>query len=329
MRKQLLFLMVALIVSANEIAAQSDPHFTQYYAYPLWLNPALTGMIDGDYRIGGNYRRQLPGLYSPMITQGITADLPLPHNFGLGATLLNQGSADVGYFYTSGYLSLSYRVHLSKYQILSSSFQLGMINRRIDAGKMQFGNQFNPLIGYDPSLPSSEIFSHQSATSIDGSMGLMYFDGDPVKSLNPFFGVSLYHPTQPDNRFLSDAADNKVPIRYSINGGIRFQVGKRAELIPHVIYQQQGSASELTGGIVCNLTIEEGKFLMLGSTYRLNDAIAPSLGLHLNGLTIGLSYDINTSQVKTVSSSNGGYELSISFTHHNKIPETRFICPRL
>ena len=213
--------------------------------------------------------------------------------------------------------------------MLSSGFQLGLLNRRIDPGNFQFGNQFNPLSGYDPNLPSSEVFAHQSATSLDGSLGLMYFDVDPAKSLNPFIGMSLYHPTQLNNHFISETTDNKIPMRYSINGGVRVQMGKRAELIPNIIYQQQGSANEVTAGMVCNLTIEEGKFLMLGGAYRLNDAVAPSLGLHLNGLSIGFSYDINTSQIKTASSANGGYELSISFTHPKKIPETRFICPRL
>ena len=329
MRKLLLLLMIGLLFYSKQLKAQVDPHFTQYYAYPLWLNPALTGVIDGNYRITANYRRQLPGLYSPMNTQGVTADVALPHNFGIGITLLNQSSSDAGYYYTSGSLSLSYQVHLSKYRILCGGFQIGLLNRRVDAGKLQFGNQFNPVIGYDPSLPSSEIFAHQSATSPDGSVGLMYFDGDPLKSFNPFIGASLYHPTQPNSQFLSAANDNKIPMRFTIHGGIRFQLGQRAELIPHAVFVQQGNASETAGGMVCNLKIEDGKDLIIGGTYRFGDAIAPNIGLHFNGLTIGVSYDINISQLKTASASNGGYELSISFTNQKKIPETRFICPRL
>ena len=329
MRKLLLLSVASLFIYINCLRAQVDPHFTQYYAYPLWLNPAFTGAIDGDWRVTANYRSQLPGIISPLHTQGLTGDIALPKNVGIGLTILNQVTGDGSYHYTSGYLSLSYQVRLTRYKFLRGGFQLGMLNRRVDPAKLQFGNQFNPVIGYDPSLTSNEIFSYQSATSLDGSAGLMYFDGDPSKSFNPFIGVSLYHPTQPNSRFLSGMNGNKVPIRYSIHGGIRFQLGNRAELIPHAVYLQQGDASEIAGGMVCNLKIEEGKDLILGSTYRLNDAIAPTIGLHFNGLTIGLSYDINISQLKTVSSSTGGYELSISFTHQKKIPEARFICPRL
>jgi type IX secretion system PorP/SprF family membrane protein len=194
--------------------------------------------------------------------------------------------------------------------------------------KLQFGNQFNPIIGYDPTLPSNEVFANRSATSMDGSLGLFYFDGDPLKSVNPFVGVSLYHPTQPNNRFLS-GDDNKIPMRYAIHGGVRFKMGSRAELIPHAVFMQQGNANEIAAGMMCNLKIQDGADLLLGGLYRADDAIAPNIGLHFNGLTIGLSYDINTSQLKTASSSKGGYELSISFTNQKKIPDTKFICPRL
>lgn len=329
MRKINLFIAYFMVFSLGRLTAQVDPHFTQYYAYPVWLNPAFTGLIDGNYRVSANYRQQLPGLYAPMNTQAITADFALPKNFGIGITALKQSSNDAGYRLLNGYVSLSYQAHLGKYQVLSSGFQFGMINRRIDPGKLQFGSQFNPAIGYDPSIPSSEVFAYQSATSIDGSFGLLYFDGDPSKKINPYIGFSLYHPTQPNSRFLSAGDENRIDVRYSFHGGVRLQAGSGLAFIPHLLYQQQGDASELSGGLVCNLKIEEGKDLILGGTYRKDDAIAPNIGLHLNGLTIGFSYDVNVSKLKTASSSNGGYEFSISFTGRKKIPDTKFICPRL
>src|SRR5579863_1305275 len=39
-----------------------DFHFSQFYASPLTLNPALTGNFNGFYRITGIYRNQWPGL---------------------------------------------------------------------------------------------------------------------------------------------------------------------------------------------------------------------------------------------------------------------------
>jgi hypothetical protein len=48
--------------------AQVDPHFSQYYVYPAWVNPALTGIFDGSYRVSGIYRNQWGNVSSPFST---------------------------------------------------------------------------------------------------------------------------------------------------------------------------------------------------------------------------------------------------------------------
>lgn len=321
--------LMLLLLLFSKAEAQVDAHFTQYYAYPLWINPAFTGVIDGDLRVAGSYRRQWPGSSSALTSQGLTADVALPKGFGIGLTIFNQKTADGSYQYSTGYLSLSYQVQLAPYQFLSAGFQAGMLNRRIDFSKFQFGDQFNPVSGYDPTLPSNEPLANRSATSVDGSVGLLYYDGSPDKSLNPFLGVSLYHPTQPDNHFLPGAENSRIPARYSVHGGLRMKMNRMLDIIPNVIYTRQGNASETAAGVSMDVNIDAGKDLVAGVMYRLDDAIAPNIGLHLNGLTIGFSYDITTSAYKTGSSASGGYELSISFTKPRKTPDAKFICPRL
>jgi type IX secretion system PorP/SprF family membrane protein len=329
MKRIILLPLLLLAGFCSRLDAQVDAHFTQYYAYPLWINPAFTGIIDGEFRVAGNYRKQWPGSNAPLTSQALTADVVLPKNFAAGLTIFSQKTGEGGYQYNAGYASLSYQVQLGQYKILSAGFQLGLLNRRIDAAKYQFGNQFNPVLGYDPSLPSNEPFSNQSATSTDGSIGLLYFDGDPNKKINPFIGISLYHPTEPDNHFLTNSESNRIPARYSVHGGLRLKMSRLVDLIPNMIYTRQGSATETAAGLGLNLNIDAGKDLVAGVMYRVNDAVAPNIGLHLNGLTIGFSYDINISDYKTAATASGGYELSISFTKSRKIPESRFVCPRL
>ena len=107
------------------------------------------------------------------------------------------------------------------------------------------------------------------------------------------------------------------------------RMSDRVDLTPHAVLLKQGDASEITGGLSMNMQLQEGADLLLGTTYRLNDAVAPNIGIHLNGLTIGFSYDINMSKMKSASSGNGGYELSISFIGRRKITDSKFVCPRL
>ena len=322
-------MITGLLLLSNRSSAQVDPHFTQYYAYPQWLNPGFIGVIDGSYRITGNYRKQWPGSTSATTNQAISGDFVLPKGFSMGATIFNQKTGDGSYQYTTAYLGVAYQVHLTEYKILSAGFQVGILNRRLDASKFQYGNQYNPMQGYDPTMPSGEAFNTSSASSLDGSIGLLYFDGNPNKSVNPFVGISLYHPSEPTNQFLTNGEDNRIPARYSVHGGLRIKMNDQFDLLPNAIYTGQGNANEVAAGLSLSMRIDATKDLIGGIMYRMNDAIAPNIGLHLNGLTIGFSYDVTTSQLKTTSSANGGYELSISFTKPRKIPDTKFICPRL
>ncbi|MEN9684981.1 MAG: hypothetical protein RLZZ28_767 [Bacteroidota bacterium] len=329
MRKHIKILFGILIFLSVKTDAQIDAHFTQYYAYPLWLNPAFTGAMDGGFRITGNYRQQWPETLSALVSQALSADFSLPANFAIGATIINQQTSGGAYKYSSGYLSLSYQAHLSEHQILCTGFQLGLLNRKIDIGQFQFGNQFNPVVGFDPSMPANESFSKSAATSLDGSVGLLYFDGDPSKKANLYIGTSLFHPTQPDNHFLSDNTPQLIPMRFSFHAGVRLKINERIDLIPHAVYQLQGTAHETTAGLSVNLKMDDDKSLIGGTVYRVGDALSPNLGLYFNGITIGFSYDITMSQLKTVSSANGGYELSVSFTNPKKIATTKPVCPRL
>ncbi|HQU60103.1 MAG TPA: type IX secretion system membrane protein PorP/SprF, partial [Saprospiraceae bacterium] len=58
MRKYLLIIILAL--TAATISQAQDQHFSQFFASPLTLNPALTGTFDGKYRVAFIYRDQDP-----------------------------------------------------------------------------------------------------------------------------------------------------------------------------------------------------------------------------------------------------------------------------
>jgi len=75
---------------ADKTIAQVDPHFSQFYAYPLWLNPGMTGVMDGSFRITGIYRNQWSDVMTPFNTAGISMDVNTGKNLNLGANFMNQ-----------------------------------------------------------------------------------------------------------------------------------------------------------------------------------------------------------------------------------------------
>ena len=56
MSRLLLFVFAAMLLG-NDAFAQ-DPRFSQYNAAPQILNPAMTGLFNGNYRVSAIYRSQ-------------------------------------------------------------------------------------------------------------------------------------------------------------------------------------------------------------------------------------------------------------------------------
>ena len=61
-----------ILASIHHSCAQTDPHFTQNYTYPMYINPAMTGGSDGDYRASAIYRSQWGSISNPYRTTGLS-----------------------------------------------------------------------------------------------------------------------------------------------------------------------------------------------------------------------------------------------------------------
>src|ERR1043165_5144489 len=215
MRK--IILIVAIFTGIQVcVKAQVDPHFSQYYVYPAWLNPALTGAFDGDYRISGIYRSQWGNISSPFTTPGVAVDFTTNKNSNFGLSVLNQKAGDGGYNYFTGYASYAYngvRFGPQENHRIVMGMQIGVIQRQFNRSKLTFGDQWNPITGYNPGTTSAESFSKTSASSFDVGAGVMYFDAQPGKKMNLFGGFSVAHLTRPDDKF-SETGTARLPLRY-------------------------------------------------------------------------------------------------------------------
>lgn len=333
-RKILLAITLTIVVSccltSRKAVAQVDPHFSQYYAYPLWLNPGLTGVMNGDYRISANYKRQWASIATPYSTTALSFDTYPVKNLGIGGTILNQSAGNGGYNYLNALASAAYRAVLDdqRMNVISIGIQAGIINRRINPSKLQFGEQWNPVTGYDPGAPSGEHYDQTSALAFDANIGIVYFNRNPNTKLNPFGGISLYHLSRPQAPFIGKT-DERLPMRMNIHGGVKMKLNPKFYLTPQFIYITQGNAHETVAGLYGQYRLPNYSDLLFGATYRFKDAISPFVGFHLGDFTLGLSYDINVSDLKVASQSKGGLEISLSYIRHKKIRDPRFICPRL
>lgn len=315
---------------SRSATAQVDAHFSQYYAYPLWLNPGLTGVMDGDYRITANYKRQWADISNPYETEALSFDTYPYKNLGFGVTVLHQSAGDAGYNYTNALFSAAYRAILdhSQMNVLSIGIQAGVINRRFNPNKLQLGSQWDPIYGYDPGTASGENFNVTSALNFDANFGIVYFNQNPHNKANVFAGVSVYHLSRPHSEFFKKS-NARLPMRFNVHGGVKLKLEPRFFLTPQLIYLRQGNAYEITGGLYGQYVLTDQSDFLFGATYRNKDAVVPFIGFHLGDFTMGLSYDVNVSDLKVASMKKGGLEISLSYIRHKKIVDPKFVCPRL
>jgi type IX secretion system PorP/SprF family membrane protein len=311
-----------LLVTALQSVAQTDPHFTQNYTYPTYINPALTGSSDGEYRVSAIYRSQWGSISNPYRTMGVSFDTRTNKNISLGASLLNQSAGDGGFNYLTAYASVAYtgvKFGKDNNQRIVLAMQGGVINRRVDASKFKWGEQWNPVTGYNESNAITETFSRTSATTLDVGAGALYFDASPDKKINAFGGFSVFHINKPKDPIISTQSTelNTIPIRYSVHGGVSFNISERFSIIPHALYMRQGTASEAMLGTYLQLNVNAETDLMIGAYYRHKDAIAPFVGFDYKNFIVGLSYDANTSKLGAMTKNVNSFELSLTYVKRN------------
>ena len=316
-----------------------DFHLSQYDATPLYLNPAMTGMFKGYYRVHAHYRNQWASVASPFVTTAISYDMPYK-KVGLGALIINNragvGNYNVLKFVASGAYDIT--VDAEKQHHLSFGAQLGFIHKSVNMDKLLFRNQYLSAngIGFDPGLPSGEILENTSIFLPELNVGLVYYLSNDKAIVNPFAGFSVFHLTQPNESFFNN--DNKIPRRYVMHGGAKINITSIIQITPQMLYMSQLNAREITMGLVGNYYFKSQDIWAFGgATYRTfhlkefstGDAIIALVGIKYGRYVYRFSYDINTSSLSNISRGKGGFELSITYLGGKLLPDPKPHCPRL
>lgn len=338
MKKHLHWLLLIGCLAFRLPAKAQDPHFTQFFASPLTLNPAFTGLFSGDIRVAGNYRSQWSSIATPFVTSTVSADMGIlknviPYNdiWGVGVMVLYDQTGGGGLKSTYMALSTSYHKGLDAEGLKSIAvgFQVALAQKRLDFTKLLFENQLTNL-GFDPSMPNGEYFPSSSITYPDYNVGVLY-NASMGEFGNMYWGASYYHLSQPNESFLGE--NYPLHSRLTLHGGGGFAPSPLTRIYLSGLYMQQSSAQEydIGGalGFVINNQPLNANLFYIGSWYRLGDAINPYVGLEINNLHVGLSYDINVSSLKPASNYRGGFEISLIYIYQKPDSRNKVInCPK-
>lgn len=312
--KRGVFAFIFLLVYSN-LKAQVDPHFSQYYAYALWMNPALTGVSQMDYRATLIHRNQNFGNVNTFSTSGLSAEMSTNQNINIGLNVLNQTATSGGYGYLNGAVSLAYtgvKLGYNEDYNITFGMNVGFLNRRFDPSRFQLGDQYEPGVGFTPLIPTADNFNNSASTVLDAGAGVAFFDTNPLKRANFYAAFSMNHLTKPVDPFVDSEGKLFLPIRYLFNAGVSIKLANDMVVIPHLMYARQGNAQERMVGVYFTIPYGETSELIAGANLRLKDAIVPYAGFTFNNFTLGMSYDVNPG-LRSSGTSTNTFEFSLTF----------------
>ena len=326
-------LFILLSFSGIAITALSqDFHLSQYDAAALNVNPGMTGVFKGEYRIHGHYRNQWLAVANKPFTTGLIAFDANKGKWGFGGQVANFRAGIGGYNVISVMPSAAYKISFGekKYSCISIGTQVGFFQKSINASSLTFANQYVKTNGgeFNTSLSTNENFAGNGILNLDINAGAMYYYGNPNTMINPFGGVSVFHINNPTESFLGQT--NKLPLRMEGILGARIVITPIISVMPKVFFQYQKEAMELTYAAQGQFYLADyDLFLIGGVTYRNKDAAIIDIGAKYANFIGRYSYDINTSDLTNVSRGRGGSEISLTYIFSTPNPNPVPTCPRL
>lgn len=309
-----------------------DFHLSLYDAAPLFLNPAMTGLVDGKMRAHMHYRNQWNAVAFKPFTTGLASfDMP-KGKWGFGGQISNMraGFGNYNVFQLLGSAAYAIPLDKSAYHNLSLGLQAGFTQKRIEYQVFTFDNQYVTEGGgsFNKGISSNENFNRQAQFQEVVNFGALYYYGKQQSRINPFFGLSAFNLTTPKETFFGSS--NQLPMRFYAHGGVRLNVSELFYLIPKLLIYNQKNIIQQTIAVDAGYYFKGEKFYALaGVIVRPNDASIFNVGIRKDNYIAKVGYDINISTLKNTSKTRGAFE--ISFTYLGKKGKTQEVknCPRL
>lgn len=328
-------ILVSLIGLVFTKVKAQEVQFSQFYASPIYLNPAFAGNTIQD-RFSMHYRNQWAG-----IPGGFNSfDFSYDHNFdarnGLGFIAVRDVAGSTKLSYTSVGLNYSYNIIIHRNLAARVGLGADYAQRSIDVSKLIFPSQLTNSSAQVP-VP---VF--------DAKPYLDFSSGAILYSWNFWMGFAVKHLNQPVQNIRGNT-DNlyQIPLLYSGHMGYQIPIKKSSKrkiisaVTPVVHYKSQLKWDQLDVGAYYTY-----KILALGSWYRgipllkenpiensptphvNQDALVFLLGLYQRDFRLGYSYDITVSKLR--GSTQGSHEISLVYEwapKKKKLSYRRFLVP--
>jgi len=301
--------LLLFFIFVSDIKAQ-DVGFTQFYANPVLLNPAMAGNTECPTFIL-NYRRQTL-LENNFSTYAVTGDFKIKRyhsGFALGLMKDDQGQGAVSSLQAN--IDYSYSLKISSTISMKAGLEVGLFQRRINYDNLIFPDQLTPVAGvHNPTIEN--IGAQNSVMYLDFAGGIV------VYSKKYYFGLTVHHLSEPSHTVESSSSDYVVLYRkYTMHAGMNFEINKSVFdegflISPALILEQQSDFQRISYGAYVERNSLIGG-LWLKNNFKMKFASASfMIGFAGDWFKIGYSYDLPFSSWGTASNLAVAHELSVT-----------------
>ncbi len=280
-----ILLTALLSVSVIFVFGQQDPQFTQNTFLRMPVNPGYAG-TSGSLCATLAYRTQWVGFPGAPKTFLFTADIPvIDLHGGMGLTVVKD---QLGNFnFTLARAAYSYHKPIGPTGLLGIGLELGMMQSSVAYNWLAPDGTDGTA---DLSIPNASV----NKMTYDVGLGA-YYRTDQLH-----VGFSMSHLPGKAQSLKDKEFNYQAARHYYVMAGYDFFLTSKITLRPsaHV----KSDAAVTTFDLHCNVLFDN--FIWGGLSYRLQDAIAPMVGVALHPdkekkstLKIGYSYDLGTSHL--------------------------------
>lgn len=310
--------------------AQQDKHFSMFTETQIYLNPAVAGSSQEQLQLFTNYRSQwLTVTQDPYRTISASVDWRMldpdaekaSNYLGAGINFYNDRAGISNYTTNIITLPVSYAIQVGQRDHLSVGLQPAFYQRTINGDNLTWDNQWTG-VEFDQGLNNNEVLLNQNMniTRFDMAAGVYWekiFENDNVINL----GLAGHHLTKQRVNILSD--DSKLFRKVTLHGQAEFGLkNSETKIRPAVLAFMQGPNKELTFGAAYDFLLKgesrhtayfNNMHLLLGSYFRVGDALIATASLQMHQLSIGAAYDLNVSRLNVASKGVGAMEFFIRY----------------
>src|SRR6186713_1634420 len=133
---RIVLLFCVLMLALDSSVTAQDPQFSQFYAAPLYLNPAMAGST-GQARAGINYRNQWPAIDANFTTTSLYFDYFIEdYNSSIGAIFTRDREGLAGLRSLSLGLQYAYEMKINEKLGFRPGLQVSIFNRDINFDRL-------------------------------------------------------------------------------------------------------------------------------------------------------------------------------------------------